>query len=271
MSGLSVIIPNYNNADYIEQCVGSIIDQTLEPDEIIIVDDASADDSVTVINALSRRYSFIKGIFLEKNGGVSNARNTGIEASSGEYVTVIDADDFYYNRDKLKNEMSLVKRFEQKGRDILAYSVTMTVDQNGSLTGDKANRRWHRWEFINGYTLVPLVAFTKQSRAPRDYCIKKELLLRAGAYSFYKNFYEDLDLLMRIANAGTRFYCTFSPGTAYRQKEGGLSARSESEHLETRKEIRDRYYEMLTPLEKAECSARSFCRESLIKLKRSLL
>ncbi len=79
----------------------------------------------------------------------------------------------------------------------------------------------------------------------RDYCIKKDLLKKVGAYSFYKDFYEDLDLLMRIAESGTEYYCTYYYGTAYRQTENGLSKRPRSEHESTINEIVKNYYTKL--------------------------
>ena len=112
---------------------------------------------------------------------------------------------------------------------------------------------------------------TKQLRVPRDYCIRKDVLQSVRAYSFYMNFYEDLDLLMRIAEAGIEFYCTYEYGTAYRQTEGGLSKKKESEHIKTIREIKNCYYEKLSVAEKLECCAREVVHKIYVTLKMRVL
>lgn len=227
---LSVIIPNYNKEKYIERCVTTVVGQSYQPFEIIVVDDCSTDLSKSLICKLANQYNIVKPLFLKKNGGVSNARNKGLEIAKGEYVTFIDSDDFYYNVDKLKNEMSLLLKFEKEGKKLMTYSTTMIVDENGEMVDCKGNKTWKKKEFINGKALRELVSLLKQKRVPRDYCIKKSYLQDSGAYSYHKNFYEDLDLLMRIAKCGVEFLPTYKCGTAYRQVPNGLSRQSAEKH-----------------------------------------
>lgn len=250
---LAVIIPNYNNSKYLPQCIESIIRQTYQPQQIVVVDDCSTDNSREVISELQQKYPVICPVFLEKNGGVSNARNVGLDRAQTEYVTYMDADDFYWNEQKLQLEMDVVRNFAAKGKDVLAYSVTAIVDVNGTLVPGNFNRRWNQFQFIKGNAKVAMISMTKQARVPRDYCIKKSILEGVGKYSFYKNFYEDLDLLMRIAQSGVEFHCTYQYGTAYRKGESGLSRRPWEEHLSTQKEIQSNYYTRLNPLEKLYC------------------
>ena len=102
---LAVIIPNYNKELYIEKCLESVFKQTLQPDQIIIVDDCSSDKSRDIIHTLAVQHKRINPIYLDENRGVSNARNIGAEYANTDYVTFLDSDDLYYNPDKLKNEM----------------------------------------------------------------------------------------------------------------------------------------------------------------------
>lgn len=89
---VSVIIPCFNQGEYIEETLQSVLAQTYSFIEIIIVNDGSTDDSDNVIKTLIEKYSNIKYLHLE-NGGVSKARNIGIEAASGRYILPLDADD----------------------------------------------------------------------------------------------------------------------------------------------------------------------------------
>lgn len=92
MSRISVIIPVYNAEKYLSACLESIIEQTFNDYEIIIVNDGSTDNSQRIIDDYASRSDRIKSFTME-NGGVSKARNFGISAASGEYIVFLDADD----------------------------------------------------------------------------------------------------------------------------------------------------------------------------------
>ena len=146
-------------------------------------------------------------------------------------MTFIDSDDFYINVDKLKNEMKQLKLLEEKGYQGLAYSTTVLVDEDGKVIPCRANRRRRKNEFMKGNrVLKTLISLSKLKRIPRDYCIRKETVLKVGAYNYPRNFYEDLDLLMRLAMAGVFFQPTYENGTAYRQLQNGLSGKNTIEH-----------------------------------------
>lgn len=225
MFSLSVIIPNYNNVEFISQCLDSIINQSLMPNEIVVVDDCSTDNSGEVLKRYEQSYDFIRVIYLEKNQGVQNARNTGLNCAKSEYVTFIDGDDFYYNKDKLKNEMELISKYRKQNIDILAYSAVVYTDINGL----KQYTNLHKIKkYMAGKAIYWLTA--RYLNTPmRDYCIKKDILIDVGGYDFDIDLYEDLDLLLKALNK-VRAYCTFETGTAYRNTNGGLSKKSWDEH-----------------------------------------
>jgi len=90
MSSISVIVPTYNYGSYIAEAIGSIAAQTLQPAEIIVIDDGSKDDTRAVLEALGEpklRYVY------QNNAGVSAARNTALELASSDYIAFLDADD----------------------------------------------------------------------------------------------------------------------------------------------------------------------------------
>ena len=93
---ISVIVPIYNSAPFLEICVDSLMKQDLNEIEYIFINDASTDDSLLVLKNTLRKYpnKHSNIINLEKNGGISNARNIGLKYAKGEYVTHCDSDDW---------------------------------------------------------------------------------------------------------------------------------------------------------------------------------
>ena len=89
---ISVIVPVYNVADYLDQCLQSIVDQTYRQLEILVVDDGSTDDSGTLCDRWAERDERIRVIH-QPNGGLSAARNTAIDIMQGELVMMVDSDD----------------------------------------------------------------------------------------------------------------------------------------------------------------------------------
>lgn len=90
---VSVVIPAYNVEKYIKKCIESVIEQTHKDIEIIVVDDGSTDSTGKICHELKERYRNIKYIYQE-NKGVSEARNTGIRESKGDYLMFVDGDDY---------------------------------------------------------------------------------------------------------------------------------------------------------------------------------
>lgn len=92
MKSVSIVIPAYNAAAFIENCINSALNQTYKNFEIIVVNDGSTDNTLEILERLKKKDSRIK-IFSQKNAGVSCARNKGIKEASGELITFVDADD----------------------------------------------------------------------------------------------------------------------------------------------------------------------------------
>ena len=107
---VSFIVPCYNVELYVEHCINSIINQKYRNIEIIPVDDGSPDKSGIILDKLAEQDSRIKVIHKE-NGGVSSARNTGIEEASGDYVVFVDGDD-YIADDYTDYMMNMIKEYD---------------------------------------------------------------------------------------------------------------------------------------------------------------
>ena len=93
---ISVIVPIYKVEKYLNKCVKSIINQTYKNLEIILVDDGSPDNCGKICDKLAERDDRIR-IIHKKNGGLSSARNAGIEIANGEYIGFVDSDDYIDN------------------------------------------------------------------------------------------------------------------------------------------------------------------------------
>ena len=114
---VSVIIPIFNTSKYLPTCLDSVIGQTYQNLEIILVDDGSTDNSYQIAKEYSKKDSRIKLIH-QKNQGLSVARNTGIKKSTGSYITFVDSDD--YIEPNMTNRM--MKTIQNTNADIVCCS-----------------------------------------------------------------------------------------------------------------------------------------------------
>lgn len=235
---ISVVIPNYNNAEYITDCIESIENQTYPIEEIIVVDDCSKDNSLEVLDKLAKEYNNLQIIALKENGGVSHARNTGLAAVKTPYVTFIDGDDIYLNSDKIKNEMALVKKHKEEfGKDIAAYSRTWYLTRDGvPFEGPRYKYKNYNQGNIFERLLKEKYFFTIM----RDYCISTESVKDVGGYDEQNCLWEDLDLIIDLS-VNNEFYYTGETGTGYRQTQTGLSTRPAKVHTERKRQIFEKH------------------------------
>ncbi len=125
MKRVSVIIPVYNSSKHIKECIESVINQTYNNIEIIVVDDAGSDNSVEIIKSIND--SRIKILELKQNVGVAMARNKGIEIATGDYICFLDSDD-YWILDKLEKQVKFIEannyKFIYSGYEFLKNNKT---------------------------------------------------------------------------------------------------------------------------------------------------
>ena len=131
---ISIVIPVYNVASYLDECIQSVVDQSYADWECILIDDGSFDGSEYICDNWGRKDPRIR-VFHQENRGVSAARNKGLELTNGDYVTFIDSDD-WVDRDFL---LSLFCSITQKNTDLAVgqlishYSHGMIVDEKDSF------------------------------------------------------------------------------------------------------------------------------------------
>lgn len=115
----SVIVPVYKVEGYLEQCVESVLQQTYTDFELILVDDGSPDRCPEMCDDFSQKDSRIKVIH-KKNGGLSSARNAGLDIATGDYVVFLDSDDFWNDENALQEVYDKAKF----GTDIIIFGCT---------------------------------------------------------------------------------------------------------------------------------------------------
>ena len=106
---VSIITPCYNSEKYLDECIKSVISQSYQNWELLIVDDNSSDNSSTIINSYSKNDDRIKPIFLKDNLGPASARNMAISKSKGKYLAFLDSDDIWLP-EKLKVQINFMKK-----------------------------------------------------------------------------------------------------------------------------------------------------------------
>jgi glycosyltransferase involved in cell wall biosynthesis len=225
-NNLTLIIPNYNNDLYIDDCLKSVVSQTRTPDEVIVIDDASTDNSLNIIKKYEKKYNFIKLIQNKKNKGVVFTRNKAIKLAKGNYITTLDSDDFYLDNMKLEVEMKIIQNYKEKGEDVIAFSNIVSVNKDKNPLKSYNN-------IEEGDIFFEIL--TRNNFIPRDFIFKKDDFFSIGGYKHYP-LYEDWDLKIKLASI-RNFYFTDCDGIAYRQHTEGLSSANYKEHYKWLKKI----------------------------------
>lgn len=183
----SVVITTHNSAATIEKTICSVIEQSFNDYEIIVIDDASVDNTVTVINQLIKKFEVCIRFYQNSvNKGVSFTRNRGIDKSKGQYITFLDGDDVWL-KDKLKKEAQFLKE-----------SHIDWVCSNYNVINEK-------YEYINKRIRKPGIYTYKdivKSGNPigmLTVAISKKILLNN---KFRNIHHEDFDLWIRLARKG---------------------------------------------------------------------
>ena len=149
---LSIIIPVYQTQDTIDRCIESILQQSFTDYEIILVDDGSDDECSLLCEKKKKKDRRITTIH-KKNGGLSDARNTGIKHSKGKYITFIDSDDAIQNY-TLQALMDEINKYPET--DVLEYPIMERIghpykEQLLAFTPRNYNNCWEYWLNEQGY------------------------------------------------------------------------------------------------------------------------
>lgn len=126
---VSVIVPVYNVEHYLAKCLDSLVNQSLQNIEIIVVNDGSKDGSENIIQQYSEKYSDKIKAFTKENGGLSDARNFGIDQATGDYLGFVDSDD-YVSGTMFEDMLNLA---EKNDAEMVICNI-QKVDEEGNIT-----------------------------------------------------------------------------------------------------------------------------------------
>ena len=209
---VSIIIPVYNKEDYIERCVCSVINQTYRCLEVILIDDCSPDGSMAVARraiAESEKSKDLEFVFLrhENNLSLSEARNTGIRAASGDYLFFLDSDDAL-TPSCISLMMELV-RMHPGVELVQGYTVSVPDDiyfhtEELNYMGYRESNLLYVYE-MNRMRNFPITAWNKLLN--RDFVVRNNLFFMKGI------IHEDLHWVFYVARCVSRY--AFIPETTY--------------------------------------------------------
>lgn len=144
MVKISVITPVYNDENHLEECLDSIINQSLKDIEVICIDDGSTDNSVNILNNYSTKYDFIK-IYSQKNEGPGNARNNALKKASGDYIVYLDSDDIFIDKNALEIMYDAAIKFNT---NVVSANLKVIIE-NGDLVKSYNLPRFEHEGFIS--------------------------------------------------------------------------------------------------------------------------
>lgn len=186
---ISVIIPTYNRAYLVKDAINSVLSQTYQEFEILVVDDGSTDDTVKVVNSFQDER--IKYIYQENSGKPSVVRNKGIKEAKGDFIAFLDSDDLWHP-EMLEKHINILKDNPDIGFST-NWSLYQTFD--GKELFQKKCLAHNQKEYLEYMLLDPDKAYTGTGSS----LIRKEILQKAGLFDEEMTFCEDWDLFFRMA------------------------------------------------------------------------
>jgi len=202
---ISVILPTFNRAAYLKRAIDSIIDQQRPPDELIIIDDGSTDNSVQVIREVCGRAEFPVHLVRQKNRGAATARNVGILRARGELLCFLDSDD-WWDPEKIAIQAS----HHEKNPDILISHTREIWFRNGVRVNQKKKHTP-----ANGFIFSRCLGMCVVGMS--TVMARRQLFDRFGLFDPDLPCCEDYDLWLRVA----RKVPFFLVDRALTLKEGG--------------------------------------------------
>jgi glycosyltransferase involved in cell wall biosynthesis len=176
---VSVVITTYNRRSFLRAAVLSVLVQDYKDKEIIVVDDGSTDDSLKELEGLPVQYIW------KKNGGISSARNKGIEVARGDYTAFLDVDDLWKKR-KLSTQMSMM---HEEGYEI-SYTDEIWIRDGKHLNQKSIHKKYSGFIFEK---CLPLCIIS-----PSSVLMKRSIFNDVGLFDEAMTVCEDYDMWLRI-------------------------------------------------------------------------
>ena len=226
---ISVVVPVYNVEKYLKRCIKSVLNQTYKNLEIILVDDGSKDKSGQICDEYSKKDERIKVIHKE-NGGLSDARNVGIENSFGKYICFIDSDD-YVDVKFLENLYSIIKKYNAD-ISVCCYKIVSENVENLKIE-EKREYNEEVWDKEQSYK--ELLLFGKLENYIWNKLLKKSLF--NGVYFPKGKKMEDIGTTYLLLDKAKKIAKTSYVGYFYMQREGSIMSNLNGQLIADTKEM----------------------------------
>ena len=212
MEKVSIIIPVFNVEPYLEQCVESCVQQEYKNIEVILIDDGSTDNSGMICDMLAKKHEIVKA-FHKVNGGLSDARNCGIEKATGSYIFFVDSDDLIDRR--------IVSTL---CRGIKSNECNIAICELAHFVDGEFPKYTYNDCFIYLNNEEALIEFLYQKRIATSACAKlyKKELLEKNRFVVGQRF-EDNDFLFRVLLENGNVCLNQSALYAYRHRSGSIT------------------------------------------------
>ena len=208
---VSVIVPVYNVENYIRKCIDSIIIQTYQNLEILLIDDGTPDTSGQICEDYAKRDSRIR-VFHKENGGLSDARNFGIDHATGDYLTFIDSDD-YIDEDYIE----FLYRLIAKGYKLALCSLHVRYMSNGRVW-DKGNGKE---VIISGKKCIEMMCYHDEIETAAYGKLIHKSLFQHVRFPRGKVF-EDIGTMYLVFDQCEKIICSFVPKYNYIIRDGSI-------------------------------------------------
>ncbi len=241
---ITVYIPSYNQIEYLQGAIESVLNQTRVPDQILIVDDASTDGSQELIREYQSKHpEIISTVFNESRQGIGSVRRIAIEASTGDFVTYLDGDDLYYPQ-KIEAEESALVENPDAG---YVYSNFHFIDEQG--------REGEVWNDTGQYPTGDIFDHYMGFDFPggvsnRCELVRRKILIETDHYESGLNLYQVTDAMMRVARLCT-CVAVSKPTHAYRRHCRGVHRKPYTTHYDALKYIYQKNIHLLDRLDAA--------------------
>jgi glycosyltransferase involved in cell wall biosynthesis len=250
---VSVIVPIFNGARYIVECLNSVVTQSYTNLEILVIDDGSLDNSVEVVNSfISKHPKTAIRLYCQSNGGSSAARNTGLINAKGEYVAFLDADDFWFPN-KVEKHISEMIRTKSK----VVGSLMRYANSNSRMFGICGEESSNRQADIKLGRLMPVVL--------SSIIFESQLIATVSGFDEQLRFSQDLDLLARCAQL-TEIRVLPLPLGVYRLHGSSISTVNGFEQEKSFEYIKFKYADY--PNNPKDSSYLEFCQSNLLEIGR---
>ncbi|WP_324664328.1 glycosyltransferase family 2 protein [Haloarcula sediminis] len=205
MTEVSVVIPAYERADIVGRAIDSALSQTVDDIEVLVVDDGSDDDTASVVSGYDD--DRVRYLAHDTNRGVSAARNTGVEAATGDYVAFLDSDDEWLPR-KLERQLAVLAERGEGWVGAYCDVATAGLSQLGRVAGAVSETLFRSGAAREGGRELAesLLAMRVFMGPGSTLLVERDALERAGGFDEGLSIYEDWDLVLRVLSVGKLAY-----------------------------------------------------------------